>query len=237
MTMKCRDSYSPITVKEEPLSEPASPQSVTSCYPMSPCSSPPLLHAEIYQQRKTHIVGHVAEGVKLAWTDLPVGRRSAFESQLGNTAQQKWPQQAQQQQSILKQQQQQPTFLVTTRANLFNTPNRIVFPKLNIKVEPISSDSDLNLPVLGSLAQHESSALANYTTEAGQTDIISGTISQSQSLAGPMFCHRYLWQTIFSKLDLDSNPDNLIIGSLIYFESDTLDHATTEAGLFIIEMM
>nr|CAD7589531.1 unnamed protein product [Timema genevievae] len=83
MTMKCRDSYSPITVKEEPLSEPASPQSVTSCYPMSPCSSPPLLHAEIYQQRKTHIVGHVAEGVKLAWTDLPVGRRSAFESQLG----------------------------------------------------------------------------------------------------------------------------------------------------------
>nr|CAD7448959.1 unnamed protein product [Timema bartmani] len=105
MTMKCRDSYSPITVKEEPLSEPASPQSVTSCYPMSPCSSPPLLHAEIYQ----------------------------------NTAQQKWPQQAQQQQSILKQQQQQPTFLVTTRANLFNTPNRIVFPKLNIKVEPIGS--------------------------------------------------------------------------------------------------
>nr|CAD7460496.1 unnamed protein product [Timema tahoe] len=94
-----------------------------------------------------------------------------------NTAQQKWPQQAQQQQSILKQQQQQPTFLVTTRANLFNTPNRIVFPKLNIKVEPISSG-----------------------------------------------------QTVFSKPDLDSNPDNLVIGSLVYFESDTLDHATTEAG-------
>nr|CAD7598346.1 unnamed protein product [Timema genevievae] len=71
-------------------------------------------------------------------------------------------------------------------------------------------DPNLNLPVLGSLAQHKTSALANYATEGG-------------------------WKTILGKPtlstpDLDSNLDFPVIGSPSYCESITLDHAATEVG-------
>ncbi|XP_023719218.1 cyclic AMP-responsive element-binding protein 3-like protein 2 isoform X2 [Cryptotermes secundus] len=85
---RSRESDSPIVVKEEPMSEPGSPD---SC-PMSPTSPQSLIHTDAkYDPHKT----------------------------------------ASQQQSVLK----QPTILLTTRSNLFSQQNRVVIPKLNIKLE------------------------------------------------------------------------------------------------------
>ncbi|XP_021927970.1 cyclic AMP response element-binding protein A-like isoform X2 [Zootermopsis nevadensis] len=87
-TRHSRESDSPVIVKEEPMSEPGSPD---SC-PMSPSSPPSLMQTDVtMDQPKT-----------------------------GS------------QQSLLK----QSTILLTTRGNLFAQQNRVVIPKLNIKLEP-----------------------------------------------------------------------------------------------------
>ncbi|CAG2055263.1 unnamed protein product [Timema podura] len=43
-------------------------------------------------------------------------------------------------------------------------------------------DSNLDLPVLGSLAQHETSALANYATEVGKSSALKMLVDQTNSL-------------------------------------------------------
>lgn len=48
-TSRSRDTDSPVIIKDEPLSEPESPE---SC-PMSPSSPPPLIHTEIKQELKS----------------------------------------------------------------------------------------------------------------------------------------------------------------------------------------
>lgn len=86
-TGRSRESDSPVVVKEEPMSDPGSPE---SC-PMSPSSPPSLVHTDAkHDQHKT-----------------------------GS------------QQSVLK----QPAILLTTRGNMFGQENRVVIPKLNIKLE------------------------------------------------------------------------------------------------------
>ncbi|XP_068082885.1 cyclic AMP response element-binding protein A [Anabrus simplex] len=94
-TNRTRDTDSPIVVKDEPMSEPGSPD---SC-PMSPSSPTPMVHTEIKQEPKP-----------------------------GS------------QQSILK----QPTILLATRSSLLaQSQNRVVIPKLNIKMETNSSGFSL----------------------------------------------------------------------------------------------
>ncbi|KAJ9575289.1 hypothetical protein L9F63_025760, partial [Diploptera punctata] len=86
-TGRSREAVSPVVVKEEPMSEPESPD---SC-PMSPSSPQSLPNTDAKQDQ--HKPGS--------------------------------------QQSVLK----QPTILLATRGNLFAQQNRVVIPKLNIKLE------------------------------------------------------------------------------------------------------
>nr|CAD7196453.1 unnamed protein product [Timema douglasi] len=60
-------------------------------------------------------------------------------------------------------------------------------------------DSNLNLPVLGTLAQHETSTLASYATEA-----------------------------VINTHERDSNHYLVVILSIVYCESDALKHVATE---------
>nr|CAD7598051.1 unnamed protein product [Timema genevievae] len=71
----------------------------------------------------------------------------------------------------------------------------------------LERDSNLNFPILSSLAQHETSELANYDTNAGKT-------------------HPQCTQP-------ESNHDLPVIGSLICIESSALYHAATKAGVML----
>nr|CAD7461275.1 unnamed protein product [Timema tahoe] len=77
------------------------------------------------------------------------------------------------------------------------------------KITPSSPqrDSNLDLPVLGSLARHETSALANYATEEEPT------------------------------LSTPDRDTNLVIGNPVYHVSDALDHAATEAGPYFCRQL
>nr|CAD7603412.1 unnamed protein product [Timema genevievae] len=74
-------------------------------------------------------------------------------------------------------------------------------------------DSNLYLTILGSIAQHETSALANFATEPG-------------------FCtvSYYSFGLYAYSPDRGLNFDLLVIGVRVYRESSALDHVATEAG-------
>nr|CAD7570506.1 unnamed protein product [Timema californicum] len=82
------------------------------------------------------------------------------------------------------------------------------------KTTPSSRDRDLNLnlPVLGSLPQHESSASANYNTEEVYLVCVESHFGKT-TLITP---NHYL------------NLDLPIIGSLVYCESSASNHGVTE---------
>nr|CAD7437665.1 unnamed protein product [Timema bartmani] len=99
-------------------------------------------------------------------------------------------------------------------------------------------DSSLDLSVLSSLDQHETSALANYATEAGRRIIILTNytcVLGMRKRKCTCICGEGQWKTILEKNtistpDRDSNLDLPVIGSLVYWERSALDHVAIEAG-------
>nr|CAD7392870.1 unnamed protein product [Timema cristinae] len=75
-----------------------------------------------------------------------------------------------------------------------------------------SLDSNLDLPVIGSLVYCESSALDHVATETRRVE-------------------NHLRKTTFSTPDRDLNPDLLVISHVVNCESNALDHGATGAGL------
>nr|CAD7437463.1 unnamed protein product [Timema bartmani] len=111
----------------------------------------------------------------------------------------------------------------------------------NLGKTPSSSperDSNLDLPVLGSLAQHETSALANHATETGHSSGLENSRKvRCADHTTPSF--RKVGTIVANgggrTPDRYSNPDLPVIGSLVKHESDALDHVATEAGAGDVE--
>nr|CAD7198868.1 unnamed protein product [Timema douglasi] len=82
-----------------------------------------------------------------------------------------------------------------------------------------SPDRDLNLDLhdLGSQAQHETGALANYTTKKVYSNLCGGRVENN------------FGKTTRSSPDQDSNLNLLIISSLAHYESSTSGYAAIEA--------
>nr|CAD7411773.1 unnamed protein product [Timema cristinae] len=80
-------------------------------------------------------------------------------------------------------------------------------------------DLNLDLPILGSLAQHETSALANHSTEAG---IVSAFAWKEIGIP--------FWKKIILNTpEHDWNLDLPVISSLVYCESSALGYGQTGA--------
>nr|CAD7392414.1 unnamed protein product [Timema cristinae] len=87
-------------------------------------------------------------------------------------------------------------------------------------------DSNLNLPVLGNLAQHETSALANYDIEAGMKKVeFREKYPHLCGGSGKPFRKKLITP------DQDSNTDLSVISSPVNCRNDALDLAATKAGL------
>nr|CAD7444047.1 unnamed protein product [Timema bartmani] len=87
-------------------------------------------------------------------------------------------------------------------------------------------DSNLDRPVLGSLAQQETSALANYATKG---------VKELFLIIAPAFAWKESGKPLGKNhpqcIQPGSNTNLPIFGSLVYHKSSALDYSVTEAGL------
>nr|CAD7406094.1 unnamed protein product [Timema poppensis] len=81
-------------------------------------------------------------------------------------------------------------------------------------------DSNLDLPVLSSRAQHDKRVSQLRHRGGGSVHVFAWKESGKQ-----------FWKNQLGKFDQDSNTDLHVIGSLILHESDALDHVATEADI------